>query len=117
VEKLQEINAAINVDLVVSDAMRMNTGHGTDPEDEVSPGVIIASDSIVANDAFAVALMRRYGTVRVRDTPVWEHVQFREAARLGLGSPSLDDMEFKTSNLAGDSSFDELVNKIRAELG
>jgi uncharacterized protein (DUF362 family) len=117
VEKLQEINTAYSVDLVVSDAMKMNTGHGTDPGDAMSPGVIIVSDSIVANDAVAVALMRRHGTVRVRDTPVWMHAQFREAARLGLGSPSLDHVALKTSNLAGDPSFDELVDEIRAELG
>lgn len=117
VEKLQEINMAYSVDLVVSDAMRMNTGHGTDPGDDVSPGVIIASDSIVANDSVAVALMRRYGTVRVRDPPVWMHAQFREAARLGLGSPGLDHVALKTSNLAGDPSFDELVDEIRAQLG
>lgn len=116
VEKLLEINTAYSVDLVVSDAMRMNTGHGTDPGDEVSPGVIITSDGIVANDAVAVALMRRHGTVRVRDTPGWEHAQFREAARLGLGSPSLDHMALKTFNLAGDPSFDELVDDIRTEL-
>jgi len=117
VEKLQEINTAYSVDLVVSDAMKMNTGHGTDPGDEVSPGVIIACDSIVANDAVAVALMRRYGTVRVKEIPVWEHAQFREAARLGLGSPGLVRMALKTSNLAGDPSFDELVDEIRAEVG
>ncbi len=117
VEKLQEINTAYSVDLVVSDAMKMNTGHGTDPEDEVSPGVIIASDNVVANDAVAVALMRRHGTVRVKETPVLEHAQFRETARLGLGSPDLDRVALKTSNLAGDPSFDELVDDIRAELG
>jgi uncharacterized protein (DUF362 family) len=117
VEKLQEINTAYGVDLVVSDAMKMNTGYRTDPGDEVSPGVIIASDSIFANDAVAVALMRRYGTVRVRDVPVWQHDQFREAERLGLWSPSLERIALKTSNLAGDPSFDELVDGIRAELG
>jgi len=116
IEKLQEINTVYSVDLVVSDAMRMNTGHGTDPGDEVSPGVIIASDSMFANDAVAVALMRSHGTVRVKDTPVWMHAQFREAARLGLGRPSLDHIVLKTSNLAGCPSFDELVDEIRAEL-
>ena len=117
VEKLLEINTAYSVDLVVSDAMRMNTGYGMDQRDEVSPSVIIASDSIVANDAVAVALMRMYDTVRVRYKPVWEHTQFVEAARLGLGSPSLDRVALKTSNLAGDPYFDELVDEIKAELG
>ena len=116
VEKLQEINTAYCVDLVVSDAMKINTGHGTDPEHEVNPNLIIASDNIVANDAVAVALMRMYNTVRVREMPVWDHSQFREASRLGLGSLDLDDIALKTSNLYGDSSFDELVDKIKTEL-
>jgi uncharacterized protein (DUF362 family) len=117
VEKLQEINTAYSVDFVVSDAMKVNTGYGTDPGDEVSPGVIIASGSMFANDAVAVALMRRYGTVRVSDKPVWMHSQFREAERLGLWRPGLERIVLEASNLAGDPSFDELIDTLTAELG
>lgn len=114
--KLLDINSAIHVDLVVSDALRMNMGYSTDPVDEVEPSVIIASNNVVASDAVAVALMRRYKTVRVVDKPTREHEQFRHARRLGLGSPSLDDIELKAVDLVGDSSFSDLVEYVMDEL-
>jgi len=36
--KLLDINSAYSVDMVVSDALKMNVGNGTDPKDEVEPG-------------------------------------------------------------------------------
>jgi len=116
VGKLLDINSAFSVDLVVSDALKMNVGYGTDPRDEVEPGVIIASSNIVANDAVAVALMRHYGTVRVIDKATKMHEQFIHAKRLRLGSPSISDIRIKTLNLTGSEEFSSLVEYIKTEL-
>lgn len=116
VGKLLDINSAYNVDLVVADALRMNTGYGTDPLDEVELGVIVAGGNVVACDAVAAAIMRRQGTVRVADKPVKEHDQFRHARRLGLGSPRMRDINLKALDLAGDEEFQKLVSYIEAEL-
>jgi uncharacterized protein (DUF362 family) len=115
--KLLDIESAFSVDLVVSDALKMNIGHGTDSKDEVEPGIIIASDSIVANDAVAVALMRYYKTVRVVDKRTKDHEQFNHAKRLRLGSPNLQDIQLKTLDLTGGKVFSDLVEYIKAELG
>jgi uncharacterized protein (DUF362 family) len=116
VGKLLDISSAYTVDLVVADALKMNTGYGTDAVDEVSPGVIVAGGNVVACDAVAVAVMRHYGTVRVVDKPVKDHDQFRHAQRMGLGSPSLGDINLQTLNLVGDEGFRELVSCVEAEL-
>jgi uncharacterized protein (DUF362 family) len=115
--KLLDIDSAFSVDMVVSDALKMNIGHRTDPSDEVKPEIIIVSDNIVANDAVAVALMRYYKTVRVVDMPTKEHEQFSHAKRLRLGSPNLKDIQLKTLNLTGNKVFADLVQYIEAELG
>ena len=115
--KLLDISSAFSVDMVVSDALKMNIGHGTDTKDEVEPGIIIVSDNIVANDAVAVALMRYYKTVRVVDKSIKEHEQFSHAKRLRLGSPDLNDIQLKTLDFMGNNVFIDLVEYIKTELG
>jgi uncharacterized protein (DUF362 family) len=114
--KLLDINSAYTVDLVVADALKMNTGYGTDAIDEVAPSVIVAGGNMVVCDAVAVAIMRHYGTVRVVDKPVKAHDQFSQAQRIKLGSPNLRDINLKTLGLAGDEGFRELVSYVEAEL-
>ena len=115
-EKLAQMNLAFSVDLVVSDAMMMNTGVSTDPRDEVSPGVIIASDRMASNDAAAVALMRYHDTVRVKDRLTKEHKQLTMAEELGVGGVDLTRIELRASNLSGDPGFDDLLNYVKSEL-
>ncbi|KON29414.1 hypothetical protein AC482_06565 [miscellaneous Crenarchaeota group-15 archaeon DG-45] len=114
-EKMVELNLAYSADLVVADATRIYV----DSEafhDVAEPGVIIAGSSRVAADAVSVALMKHYGAHGASDRPVMEHEQFTISEGLGLGSPRLDGFDLRTSNLAGDEGFDELVSRIRKEL-
>lgn len=115
-EKMMEINLAYQVDLVVADVLKMNTGFKTDPEDEVSPGIITASNNMVASDAVSAALMQRYRTVRVTDKPTTQHRQFQLAKALELGSPHLEKINLKTVNLTEDKSFPDLISYIEKEL-
>lgn len=114
--KMMEINLAFNTDFILADAMKMNTGPRTYPEDEVEPGIIIASNNIVSSDAISVALMKYYDTYRVKDICIREHEQFALARELGLGSSDPDSMIIKTRNLAGDPEFDEIISQIKASL-
>lgn len=115
-KKMMEINLAYQADMVVADAMKINTGVRTDPEDEVSPGLIIASNNMVAADAVSVALLRKYDTARVKERPTKEHTQFTLARKLGLGSPDLDSIHLKTDNLTSDSDFTDTLDWIKREL-
>ena len=114
-EKMMDINLAFHSDLIISDAIKINTGYKTDPEDEVSPGLIIASQNMVPADAFAVALMKHYNTVRVKEKPVKDHIQFQIAEKLGLGSIELKMTKIMTRNLTYDDTFDEIILKLLSE--
>jgi uncharacterized protein (DUF362 family) len=115
-EKVVQMNMAWDVNMVLSDAMQMNTGHGTDPIDQVEPGIIIASNNLVANDAVAVALMRYYNTVKLNELPTRKHKQLELATQYGLGSSGLHGIEFKYADLVDDPGFDELLAWIKGEL-
>jgi uncharacterized protein (DUF362 family) len=113
-EKLVELNLAYSADLVVADATQIITGYR--PPGGAEPGIIVAGSNRVATDAVCVALMKHHGADRVSDRQVLGHEQFTIAEWLGLGSPRLRDIELRTSNVAGDPGFDEVVSAIEGEL-
>jgi uncharacterized protein (DUF362 family) len=113
-EKLVELNLAYSADLVVADATKIITGYT--PPGVAEPGIIVAGSNRVATDAVCVALMRHHGAERVSDRRVLRHEQFTIAEWLGFGSPRLRDIELRTSNVAGDPGFEEVVSVIEGEL-
>ena len=115
-EKMIDINLAYQVDMVIADALRMNTGLRTAPGDEVSPGIITASNNMVASDAVSAALMQRYRTVRVVDHRTQDQTQFKLAEKLGLGVPNLSGIHLGHLDMANDDGFEGLMNYIRSEL-
>jgi uncharacterized protein (DUF362 family) len=115
-EKMIDINLAYHADMVIADAIRMNTGIGTAPEDEVSPGIITASNNMVASDAVSAALMQRYRTVRVVDQSTQSLTQFTLAEKLDLGVPNLSGIHIEHNDIANDDGFMELLGYIRSEL-
>jgi uncharacterized protein (DUF362 family) len=115
-EKLMDINLAYQVDMVIADSLKMNTGLRTDPEDEVEPRIITASNNMVASDAISVALMQRYGTVRVVDYKTQEQIQFILANKLGLGKADLSEIELLKHDMTQDNGYTELIDFIKSEL-
>jgi uncharacterized protein (DUF362 family) len=113
-EKLVELNLAYSADLVVADATKIITGYT--PPGVAEPGIIVVGSNRVATDAVCVSLMRYHGAERVSERQVLGHEQFTIAEWLGLGSPRLRDIELRTSNIAGDPGFDEVVSAIEGEL-
>lgn len=115
-EKMMGINLAYQVDMVIADALKMNTGYKTDKEDEVSPGLITVSNNMTASDAVSAALMKHYGTVRVIDHETKDQKQFRLAEKLGLGSANLSEIELITENQVKDKEFTAILEYIKSEL-
>ncbi|MCW4012484.1 MAG: DUF362 domain-containing protein [Candidatus Bathyarchaeota archaeon] len=115
-EKMMDINLAYQVDMVIADAMKLNTGYSTEPEDEVAPGIITASNNMVASDAVSVALLKHYGTVRVVDHDTRDQTQFELADKLGLGKANLSEMEINWENIAEDNGFQKQLDYIMSEL-
>ena len=115
-EKMMDINLAYQVDMVIADALRMNTGFRTDPEDEVEPRIITVSNNLVASDAVSAAIMQLYGTVRVVDFKTREQLQFKLAEKLGLGEASLAGIELIQHDMTHDKEYPELIDFIKSEL-
>ena len=116
-EKMVELNLAYPADLVVADATEILVDKELTPSKAALPGIVVASGNRVASDAVCVALMKAYGVDRVSDMPVLDHEQFTIGEMLGLGSPRLEKMELRTSNIAGDGGFEDLISGIEKELG
>jgi uncharacterized protein (DUF362 family) len=115
-EKMMDINLAYQVDMIIADALRMNTGFGIKPEDEEAPGIITASNNMMASDAVSAALMQKYKTVRVTDYETKEQLQFKLGEKLGLGKAGLSSINLETANLVEDREFYRLVKYIQSEL-
>ena len=115
--KVAELNTVYSADLIVADATKMITGRGPTLTNVVEPGIIVAGSNRVATDAVCVALMKMNWAKRVSEIRVLEHEQFRVAVRLGLGSPRIEDIDLRVSNMTEDGGFQYVVNGIREELG
>ena len=115
-EKMMDINLAYHVDMVIADAMKLNTGYKTESEDEVAPGIITASNNMVASDAVSAALLKHYGTVRVVDHETRDQTQFKLADKLGLGKAMLSEIEIHEENLTEDTGFQKQLDYIMSEL-
>ena len=114
--KLLDINLAYQVDMIIADALKMNTGYGTNPTDIVEPKIITASNNMVASDAVSAALMKKYGTVRVKDIAIKKQKQFKHALSLDLGEPSLSTIELTTHDMIQNNEFQDQVDYIKSEL-
>ncbi len=60
--------------------------------------------------------MKHYKTDSMIDKPVLGYPTLTLSPPLGLGSPMIEDMVMKTSNLTDDESFDEIIQLIQTEL-
>jgi len=115
-EKMVEINLAFSTDLVVMDGMKFVRKRGAGVNGVAEPGIIIVSGNRVAADAVAATVMKHYKTDSMIDKPVLGYPTLTMSPTLGLGSPVIEDMVMKTSNLTDDESFDEIIQLIQTEL-
>jgi len=114
--KIAELNTVYSADLIVADATKMITGRRPKFKNIVEPGIIVAGSNRVATDAVCVALMKLNWARRVSDIKILEHEQFKVAMKLGLGSPKIENIDFRSMNLTEDKGFQDIVNGIREEL-
>jgi uncharacterized protein (DUF362 family) len=115
-EKAVEINLAYSTDLVVMDGMKFTRERGAKINAVAEPGIIIVSGNRVAADAVTATIMKHYKTPKMIGKPVLDYPTLTMSPALGLGSPIFDDMVLKTSNLADDAGFDNIVQLIGTEL-
>jgi uncharacterized protein (DUF362 family) len=113
-EKLVELNLAYSADLIIADATKILVDK--ELTKSVEQGVIVASGNRVASDAVSVALMRHNAADLVSGGKLHELSQFEIAAKLGLGSAKVEDLIIRTSNIAGDPGFPDVIESLKEDL-
>ena len=112
-QKIAEINAVYEPDLVVLDGVEAFVNGGPHEGKRVSAEVILAGTDRVALDAVGVVLLRYFGTTdAVSQGPIFAQEQIARAVELGLGVDSPDKIEFVT----GDADSAAYAETIRAVL-
>jgi len=114
--RMVDMNLVWSVDLCVTDIMKFYTGKPPIHDSIVEPGIIIVGSNRLATDAIAVCLMKQNNAHRIAELPVRDHLTFTLGEERGLGSSNINDIDIISSNLADDSSFDNVVDQIRKEL-
>lgn len=101
---IAEINTTYSPDLIVLDGVTAFTKGGPANGNLVSPNVILAGTDRIAIDAIGVAILRLFGTTnKVSKGKVFEQAQIARAVELDLGIHSPDQINFVTSDQAGES--------------
>lgn len=116
IEKAVEINLTYSTDLVVMDGMKFTRERGSKTNAIAEPGIIIVSGNRVATDAIAATIMKHYKAQTMIGKPVLEYPTLKMSYALDLGSPLMENMVLKTSNLTEDASFDNIIQEIQTEL-
>jgi uncharacterized protein (DUF362 family) len=114
--RIAEINLAYTADLIVLDGMQCFVSGGPAYGKKVASGVIIAGGDRVAVDAVGVAILKFHKAKDIAGVKVKDHEQLKRAAEIGLGHLNIDMIALKTSNMANDEKFDDLVTFVKSQL-
>ncbi|MFX1474717.1 MAG: DUF362 domain-containing protein [Promethearchaeota archaeon] len=90
--KIADLASYFHPALVVMDAREVFVTGGPTNGQREAPGVILASDDMVAIDVEGVKILQGYEAKNKLKQPVWKMPQFRHAVKLRLGARSDDDI-------------------------
>jgi uncharacterized protein (DUF362 family) len=97
---IAEANLALKPDFVVMDGTSVMVRGGPFFGETSSPGLVVASRDIVANDVVGLAIMKALGTkTEIQEKSPWDQPQIRRASELGLGAKSPADIELHIDGL------------------
>jgi uncharacterized protein (DUF362 family) len=114
-QKIAEINATYEPDLVVLDGVEAFVSGGPHEGQRVNAQVILAGTDRVALDAVGVALLRYFGTTSaVSQGPIFAQEQIARAIELDLGVDGPDKIEFVTSDDAS-AAYAEAIRAILSQ--
>jgi uncharacterized protein (DUF362 family) len=89
-----EANLILKPDIIVMDGTSVMVRGGPFFGDTFSPGLVVASRDIVANDVVGLAIMKALGTkAEIQENSPWDQPQIRRAGELGLGAQGPADIE------------------------
>jgi uncharacterized protein (DUF362 family) len=95
-----EANLALRPDFVVTDGTSVMVRGGPFSGETFTPGLVIATRDVVANDVVGLAVMKALGTkAEIQETSPWDQPQIMRAVELGLGASSPADIELHIDGL------------------
>ncbi|MGD8507202.1 MAG: DUF362 domain-containing protein, partial [Candidatus Bathyarchaeota archaeon] len=114
--RIAEINLAYTTDLIVLDGLQCFVTGGPAHGKEAASGIVIAGSDRVAVDAVGVAILKFHKAEGIAGVKIKDHDQLTRAAEVGIGHLDANMISLKTSNLAGDAEFDDLVTFVKHQL-
>ncbi len=97
---IAESNLVHKPDFYISDATKCFVTDGPNIGTIREPGIVIATDDVIANDVVGLALLKTLGTIdKIQNRSVWEQHQIRRAVELGLGVKRRNDIQIKSDGV------------------
>lgn len=91
---IAEVNLAVKPDFIVMDGTKAMISGGPFSGEARSPGLVMASQDLIANDVTGLAVLKKLGTTsRIQDISPWEQPQVKRACELKLGITTPSSIE------------------------
>lgn len=78
-------------------------------------GVILAGSNRVAINAVGVAVLKFYNSEGLASSDMKNHEQLKRAAEIGIGYLDRNKIALRTSDLAKEERFDDLVASVKGQ--
>jgi uncharacterized protein (DUF362 family) len=92
-EKIAELNALFNVDLIIMDARKCFITRGPAEGEVREPNLILVSDDRIAIDVEGIKIIQGFKGNSLKNTDPWQLPQIKRAVELNLGVSSEKDYE------------------------
>jgi|GEM_PF-340699 len=107
---LAELHLSRLPDFTVMDGTKAFVDGGPTEGTAVEPGLVVASNDIIANDAAGLAILKTFGTIpKIQDYSVWSQPQIDRAVQLGFGAKKASDIEIIHENAA---NIDKIISNL-----
>lgn len=97
---IAEANLVHKPDFYISDATKCFVTDGPNVGTLREPGIVMATNDVIANDVVGLALLKTLGTIpKIQNRSVWEQPQIKRAVELGLGVKSRNEIQIKSDGV------------------
>jgi uncharacterized protein (DUF362 family) len=97
---IAEANLVNKPDFYISDATKCFVTDGPNVGTIREPGIVIATNDVIANDVVGLGLLKTLGTIdKIQNRPVWEQPQIKRAVELSLGVKSRKDIQIRSDGV------------------
>lgn len=97
---IAEANLVHKPDFYISDATKCFVTDGPNVGTLREPGIVMATNDVIANDVVGLALLKTLGTIpKIQNNSVWKQPQIKRAVELGIGVKSRDQIEVNSDGV------------------